>query len=392
MDFRDIDAAEVVELVEPEPIDIDVSDIENPLDAVHAYLSKFLYLRDGTHGIDLLVLWIIHCHFLSLGYSTPRLVIRAPMRNSGKTTVLEHVQHLTPSSTMSSSTTAAVLRRLPEHGPVTILIDEVEKVLRDGEDGEAMKAVINAGYKKSGRSHLNRKTGPSDDWAPVSIPAYSAIALCGISPKLADDMASRSIFLECRPAPAGAVLSSDWGRIEHLSHALRDRLAAWAESVADKYPGQAVPLPANVTNRAAEKWRPLMAAALLAGGDWPQRCARLAQMDAAMQAEDEDPDLADRPAHVALLHDIAEAWPADRAHMPGKELAELLAMRFPEAWGDGGRYLGKRLDRYGLRDLAGKFGIKTRRPGGTRVYVRSDFEREFIAVGIVTAVSLKRAA
>ena len=48
--------------------------------------------------LDLLALWAVHTHLVMETYTTPRLLIDSPVEESGKTTVLEHLERVVHSA------------------------------------------------------------------------------------------------------------------------------------------------------------------------------------------------------------------------------------------------------------------------------------------------------
>jgi hypothetical protein len=93
-----------------------------------------------------------HTHLIETGYSTPRLIITSPVPESGKTTVLEHLERLclNPLQIASLGSPALVARVLSER-MTTLLIDEVQRNLDPKRDGVGeLLSVINSGYKRGG--------------------------------------------------------------------------------------------------------------------------------------------------------------------------------------------------------------------------------------------------
>jgi hypothetical protein len=117
---------------------------------------------------------------------------------------------------------------------------------------------------------------------------------------------SRSIVIQMHPATpteAKHLLNGATGHADaNIRPLLRKVMPQHASDLAVAKPA----IPGKLINRGADKWRPLLAVAEAAGGDWPQRA-----LAAALELEgDED----ERPAHVTLLCKvvaITKDWPCD---------------------------------------------------------------------------------
>jgi hypothetical protein len=130
-------------------------------------------------------------------------------------------------------------------------------------------------------------------------------------------------------------------------------------------------------DRAADNWRPLLAIADLAGGDWPAK-ARAAALALSGEEAAEDGSLG-----VQLLQDIREAFATlDGAEgISTRELLDFLTFSLPDSpWATYGR--GRGLTANSLARLLRPFGIKPKQfrpPGGDpiRGYRVRDFEDPF---------------
>ena len=92
------------------------------LDRVRDWLERFICPTD-PRDLDLLTLWAAHTHLVMETYTSPRLLIESPVPESGKTTVLEHLERLCLQPIqMASVSSPAMLTRVLEKGPRTLLI------------------------------------------------------------------------------------------------------------------------------------------------------------------------------------------------------------------------------------------------------------------------------
>lgn len=131
-------------------------------------------------------------------------------------------------------------------------------------------------------------------------------------------------------------------------------------------------MPAELINRAADNWLPLLAIADAAAGDWPRR-ARAAAKAARMAIGDNE------DWFELLLADIRNAF-GDSEDMASADLVEALVAIEGHPWAEMGKNR-KPLTTHGLAHRLRPLGIATRKigPGTTRIngYVRADFEEAF---------------
>jgi putative DNA primase/helicase len=132
--------------------------------------------------------------------------------------------------------------------------------------------------------------------------------------------------------------------------------------------------PAGVFNRAADNWRPLLAIAAVAGGEWPARARRAVQCVAAAAGDD------DQSTRVTLLADIRVIFAectTDR--LPSAELVEGLITIEGRPWAEW--KAGKPITANSLARLLAPFAIKPntiRTGGGTpKGYQLGQFEDAF---------------
>ena len=214
-------------------------------------------------------------------------------------------------------TTAALFRAVEKWGP-TLLIDEADTFLKNSDE---MRGVLNSGHQRA-NAYVIRTVG--DDHEPKRFRTWSpkAIALIG---KLPATLASRAIHIELRRKTAGeAVRPLRADRLDHLRPLCR-QAARWAEDSASRLRNIDPDMPATLSGRAADNWRPLIAIADMAGGEWPTRARRVAEELGGSRGE--------QTASVMLLEDIQRIF-ADEGtdRIPSQELATKLAKMEDRPW------------------------------------------------------------
>jgi hypothetical protein len=265
-----IDAA----VLEREPRD----DLGELLARVEAVLGRYVVFR-STAQLTTVVLWVAHTHALEGANATPYIYIRSPERRCGKTRVIEVVKELVPAPEASTQLTEAVLFRLIDEGPPTLLVDEVDAVFKGppSERTEALRALLNAGYRRG--MTVPRCVGMGTKMKVKRFPTFCPKILAGIaSTRLPSTVADRAISIDLpRRKKSEKVAKHKYRPYIREVAGLREALAAWAAGVDQEALAEAEPTMPDLDNdRAEEVWEPLIAIADLAGGEWPKRACTAA--------------------------------------------------------------------------------------------------------------------
>jgi hypothetical protein len=237
------------------------------LDTVHVFLGRFVAYPSPAAQIAH-TLWIAHTHLMDQFESTPRIAFLSPERGSGKTRALEVSETLVPRPILAINVTSPyIFRKISDPaGRPTILYDEIDTVFGPkAKEHEDIRAVLNAGHRRSGSAGRCVVRGKVIETEELS--AYCAVALAGIG-DLPDTILSRSIVIGMKRRSPDEIVAPFRAR-DHVpeGNALRNELAAWATQVKVEVPE----MPAEVTDRSADVWEPLIAIADAAGGEWPER-------------------------------------------------------------------------------------------------------------------------
>ena len=278
MDEHGIGEADLKE-PEPEPTFDDIgADLDGDaiLNDVYAFLGRFISYP-SLHARTAHALWCAHTHMMDIWDSTPRLAFMAPERASGKTRALEVSECLVPRPVHSlNNSVAYVIRKVADDsGRPTILYDEVDALFSNKAPDKAdLLALLNAGHRKgatSGRCIVDGGRVRLEE-----LPAYSALALAGLR-SLPDTIASRAILIEMRRRASDETIEQFRHRIHRAqARPIYDELEVWCAYTAPRITGKYPDMPAEITDRDADCWEPLMAIAEAAGGDWPERAREAA--------------------------------------------------------------------------------------------------------------------
>lgn len=366
------------------------------LDEVHAWFGRFVIFANADDQ-KLLSVWAAHTYLCEELYSTPRLLIDSITYGSGKTTLLEHLERLSYNALLATDmSSAALIPRLLDTGPRTILLDEIQRTLVQGKpDCNAVFAVINSGYRKGAKRPVLVPQGR--DWVPKSLPTFAPIAMAGNSPHLPPDTVDRSIRILLMPDVDGLAEDSDWQKLDTEIKGLQLRLSRWADSVREHVDQVTGDLPTGCTGRLREKWRPLIKVAEAAdntgsGHIWRDAVYAMADNDLADQAAQSDAGLRQQTPNLVLLQDLARVWPLDAPFVSTADLIELLLEHNRDYWGPGinpGGLPRKQLNAVRLgRMIKSATNSVSRRPGGggtPRGYEREQFKQAWRSLGIYPA-------
>lgn len=325
-------------LPEPEPWPDAIAGADL-FDGLSADIRRYVVMADWQ--ADTAALWAAHTHLFERLGITPRLAITSPEKGCGKTTLLDVLGRLVPRQLPTANATAAAIFRLVEASRPTLLIDEADTFLRDNEE---LRGILNSGHRRGGS--VIRTVG--DDHEPRMFATFApcAIALIG---KLPSTLADRSVPIELRrrraDEPAEPYRHDRAGHLDTLAR----KLARWALDDADHICSTDPDMPAGIYNRAADNWRPLLAIADVAGGEWPERARRALQC-ARAGADDDD------SARVMLLADIRAIFAERNAdRLASADLVAALIAIEGRPWAEW--KAGKPLTANGLARLLAPFGV-----------------------------------
>ena len=331
---------------------------EPVLDRLRNWLQRFICPME-PRDLDLLTLWSAHTHLVNETYTTPRLLIESPVPESGKTTVLEHLERFCVRPIqMATVSSPAMVTRVLDNGVHTLLIDEADRSLNPDKPGiDDLIAVLNSGYKK-GATRPVLVPVKGGGWDTAMMPTFAPVAMAGNQPKLPDDTLSRVIRVLIMPDHDGTVEDSDWELIEDEALEIAGALTLWAERVREQVcTGERPPLPEGARARTKERWLPLKRVAVAAGGRWPQVVDQLVELDLERMRLDREEGIINEKPHVVLLRNIAEVWPPGEAFLPTDDIIAMLKAKFPSVWGPSERYPnGLTAQRFG-RMLVKNYGV-----------------------------------
>ena len=289
-------AGHALNLPEPEPWPEQV-DRAALLDSIVAAICRHMVLDDGE--ADTLALWTVGTHVYDVFVIFPRLAITSPVRRCGKTTLLDILASLVLRPLLASGISTAGVFRTVEKAHPTLLIDKIDRFLKNSEE---TIGVLNAGHRRGGQ--VVRVVETRDGYEPRAFDCFSPAALTGIG-KLPDTLDDRSVKVKLRRKRRDEkVASLRLDRMEAFE-ILSRKAARWADDTRARLAEADPDMPPVLFNRVADNWRPLIAVADAAGGEWPERARRVAEAAAA-----QDPDESARTILLADLRDLFDREPS----------------------------------------------------------------------------------
>jgi putative DNA primase/helicase len=326
---------------DPEPWDEPVSSTELMLEVI-GVIRKHTRMHDYEQLA--VALWIIFTYVYHRFTHSPFLALQSPTMRCGKSIVLAVLAALVSRGmAMAFATGASIFRLIDEWRP-TVLIDELDVVIKQNRD---LRVVLNAAHNRNtasiprvvrGRTVLFKVFGPK------------AMACIGALPSTLQD---RSIVINMRrllqgesvdPLPCDAVLA--YGDV-------RRKIARWAADFGHRIAPQSTCMPAGLNSRAADNWRPLLAVADALAPEWGVM-ARESAIDLSRVADMESVDMNEQLIRDIHRIIVAKRWPK---HIPVDELHRGLIKMDDGVWAEFER--GHPLTKHRMGRMLVPFGVRS---------------------------------
>jgi hypothetical protein len=333
------------------------------------HLRRYVWFSKPEQAIAV-ALWIAHTHALDAVEQSPVLAITSPVKQSGKSRLLEVISTLVPVPWTVERPSEAVLYRRIERDRPTLLMDEADTIFEDRKGQyEGIRAVFNAGNRRGTVVSRVMPKGKTFDLQDFSI--FCAKAIAGIG-RFPETIVDRSIVIAMtRRTPGEQVERLRSRTAVALGEPIRDRLAELLAEASDLTLTDAQVTDSlslrGLGDRGQDNWESLVALADRAGGEWPD-LARSAALTL-----DADRQEADDNAGVTLLtdlRDIFDDWTGD-PWIPTVTLLESLQGIESSPWSEWRQ--GKPLTARGMARLLDPFGVKPDRTRVMRGYARVEF-------------------
>ena len=343
--------------------EVEVVDIAALLTDIIDFVRRYVVVT--IHQAIAIALWVVHTHAIDAADCTPYLQATSATKRSGKTRLLEVLEPLVARPWFTGRMSAAVLVRKIDAERPTLLLDESDAAFNgDKEYAEALRGVICAGYRRSGKASLCIGQGANITFKDFS--TFGAKAIAGIG-QLPGTIADRCIRIELRRRTRDERCDRWRERDGHQeAHPIQDRVAIWAARALDTLRDARPELPTGLNDRAVDVWEPLLAIADQAGPVWGAN-ARDAARELSGNVED-DPDLP-----IELLHDIKEIFNEKNSapFIKSVDLVQWLCDRDDRPWATWKK--GKPLTSHALARLLKPFHIL---PGPNAAGTERGYDRD----------------
>lgn len=240
--------------LEPQQIDAVLTDL-------YALLRKPVCYK-SPEQTSACALWVLATWFVDQLDYAPYLLITAPMKACGKSTLLNTLSRLVRKPFPTSSTSAAgVFRVMSEYHP-TLMIDEADTFLAQD---QSLTGMLNAGIQRGTPAVRVEKNG-AGEFVPMAYDSFGFKAICGINARrLSETITDRSIVIELQRRQKGQTITRLRDIPEERFQELRSRMARLAEDYGEKVKSMRPQLPEKLSDRAGDKWFGLLAIAEASG-------------------------------------------------------------------------------------------------------------------------------
>lgn len=298
----------------PKPPAASSINISVALDEVAAFLRRYVVI--SSEQAVALALWTCHSHAVDAADATPYISVTSACMRCGKSRLLDCLEPLVAKPWKTCRTSAAALvRKIDSDGP-TLLLDESDTAFgADKEYAEALRGVLNAGYRRGGKASLCIGQGGKIEVRDFDV--YGCKCVAGIG-KLPNTVKDRSIGIVLKRRRRDEDIAR-WRERDGFAEAapLHKALAAWTAAAMPMLREARPRIPQALNDRLADVWEPLLAISDLAGDTWPAR-ARDAAVALASDTQDDD-------IRVQLLTDLVPILADTEADTEVIRTADILA-------------------------------------------------------------------
>lgn len=334
-------------LADPDPWP-DPVDGATLLREIKCALQRFVVLTE--EAFVACVLWVVFAHAHEAFDISPILALLSATKRCGKSTLLEATSALVPRALVASNVTSAVLFRAIEAYYPTLLLDEADSFLPENEQ---MRGILNSGWRRALAQTL-RLVGDDhaaktfSTWCPKVIAAIETQPGGALPPTLHD----RAVTITMRRRRRDEYIERFRAAKLRDFKPLCRQAARWTADNLEHLKTLDSVVPDSLNDRAADNWRPLLAIADLAGGEWPKAARK-----AALVLSGGDLDTEEDGPGVMLLGDVMLLFRKHEAdRLSSAELIDGLVKLEGRPWADWFR--GKPITARGIAQLLKAFGIR----------------------------------
>jgi hypothetical protein len=322
--------------------------LDRLLSAVEGEVRRFVVLP--PEQADAVALWVAHTHVVECFRITPYLNPQSATKQSGKTRLLEVTRPLVARPVDTDGMTPAALIRTVDKERPTLLLDESDASFNGSKEmAEALRGILNSGFRS--RGNFIKCVGEGANMTTRKYSTFCPKAIAGIG-QLPETVADRSIPIRLRRRAPGEEIEEffeeEWeADAQPIANGLADALAPEREKLARARPAR----PDGISDRAKDAWKPLLAVADLAGGEWPERARKAAKALCGDRALDE------QEIGVRLIGALRSAFrELETDKLTSSDVLGYLHKQKDEPWPDWSR--GNPISARKVADLLRPFEIK----------------------------------
>ena len=155
---------------------------------------------------------------------------------------------------------------------LTVILDQLDNAfnIQSPSTGHMIDRLI-AGADRGSKQGLVEKVDGQFKPLEFDLSYPMALGMIGVPPSSA--LISRCITIQMHPASSFDAAQLGARAIGHADTGIKLSLSKVLKALEPRFIHVAPNIPANLINRGADKWRPLLAIAEMVGGDWPERAA-----------------------------------------------------------------------------------------------------------------------
>jgi uncharacterized protein (DUF983 family) len=270
------------------------------LDAIRAFVRQYVVLTDEQ--ADAIALWVAHTWVIDATDVTPYLRINSATKRCGKTRLAEVISCLAQNPRPTTCISTAALFRLAHKyaGQMTLIVDEIEGTLSGKEKSSELTALLNAGWRR-GLTVPRVERSSKGEFVVREYETFCPKVLVGLG-RLADTVEDRAITIVMqRKRDDEIVRDFFWEEAKDEAEPIKQALEAWSSNpeTIEQLRSMRPEMPRNLSDRAREGWRILVAIADMAGNGWSERVRK-----AMMALEQTREDTALNVRLLAALRDI----------------------------------------------------------------------------------------
>ena len=178
--------------------------------------------------------------------------------------MLRTIARLVPRPLPTANITPAAMFRVVEAAKPSLLIDEADSFAHENEE---LRGVVNSSHCGLD-AFVVRAVPVGDDYEARRFSTWAPMAIASIG-KVAATIADRSVMIPMERKAPGQTVARMRVDHDHGFVVLASKAARWVADTPQTLRDLDPDVPPALNDRQADNWRPLLAIADLAGGDWP---------------------------------------------------------------------------------------------------------------------------